>query len=202
MVNMESARPYRSPMRRQQAEQTRARVIAASEWLFAHGGYAETTIQAIADRAGVSPQTVYAIYGSKAGIVSALLENRVSSVRLDEASFTVVTAEDQLRRCARMARRIYDAIRVVPDISDGLSSELNEVLRKREEIRFAALKGVIDFIGSADQRARYPDPAVALDLLWSLTGPELYRRLVIERGWPPDHYEKELGEMLLRTLLT
>jgi AcrR family transcriptional regulator len=96
MVNVPArgARDYRSPMRRKQAEQTRARIIAASRWLFARHGFAETTIQAIADRAGVSQQTVYAAFGSKGAVLAALLESQISSVRRDEAGVGLTTAED------------------------------------------------------------------------------------------------------------
>ncbi len=200
MVNT-SSRRYRSPMRRKQAAQTRARIITASEWLFTRHGYGETTIEAIANRAGVSPQTVYATFGSKAAVLAALLEALVALVRQDEAPVAIVSAEDRLRRCARMARRIYDSLGKVLNIADGLTGELTDVIRTREEIRLASLSGVIEALSAASALARYPDPAVAHDLLWSLTGHEMYRRLVIERGWSPDRYEAELGELLVRALL-
>lgn len=204
MVKSTSDRPvrtYQSPVRRKQAEQTRTRILAGSRWLFARQGYAETTIDAIADRAGVSPQTVYAAFGSKAAVLAALLESLVATVRQDEALTTVVTAEERLQRCARMARRIYDALRDVLSLADNLSGEVADVARAREQVRFASLAGVIEALSSAGRLGRYPDRAVAHDLLWSLTGPEMYRRLVVERGWPPDRYETELGELLIRTLL-
>jgi hypothetical protein len=40
----------------------------------------------------------------------------------------------------------------------------------------------------------------ARDILWALTGGELYRLLVLERGWSPDEYEAWLGEVLVQTL--
>ncbi len=204
MVNItpRPSRVYRSAIRRKQAEQTRTRIITASGWLFARRGYAETTIQAVADRAGVSPQTVYATFGSKAAILAALLESLVAPVRRDEAAVDVTTAEDRLRRCARMARRIYDAIRDVLNIADNLAGELAEAVQAREEARFASVAGVIKSLSAAGRLGRYPDITVAHDLLWSLTGHELYRRLVVERGWSPDRYEVELGDLLIRSLLT
>ncbi|EEA04422.1 transcriptional regulator, TetR family [Burkholderia sp. H160] len=201
---MSSSRPtrtYRSPARRKQAEQTRARVIAASKWLFTRHGYVDTTIDAIANRAGVSPQTVYAAFGSKAAVLAALLETVVASVRQDELPVAVVTAEDQLRRCARMARRIYDAIGKVLSIGDNLAGELSDVVQEREQIRFASLAGVIETLSAANKLARYLDTNVAHDLLWSLTGHEMYRRLVVERGWSSDQYEAELGNLLIQALL-
>ena len=45
------------------------------------------------------------------------------------------------------------------------------------------------------------DRAAAHDLLWSLTGPDLYRLLVAERGWPAGQYETRLYDLLARALL-
>jgi hypothetical protein len=40
----------------------------------------------------------------------------------------------------------------------------------------------------------------ARDILWAFTGRDLYRMLVIERGWTSDEYEKWLLELLKATL--
>lgn len=101
-----------------------------------------------------------------------------------------------------LARRIYDAIRDVLNIADNLAGELAEAVQAREEARFASVAGVIKALSAAGRLGRYPDMTVAHDLLWSLTGHELYRRLVVERGWSPDRYEVELGDLLIRSLLT
>ena len=39
-----------------------------------------------------------------------------------------------------------------------------------------------------------------LDLLWALFGPELYLKLVRERGWSRDHYERHVGDAGLKLL--
>ena len=51
-------RPYRSPRRREQAEETRRRILAAARRLFVARGYGGTTMETIADDAGVAVQTV------------------------------------------------------------------------------------------------------------------------------------------------
>ena len=51
-------RRYTSALRRQQAEQTRVRIVQAAADLFALSGYAATTLPMIAERAGVSTETV------------------------------------------------------------------------------------------------------------------------------------------------
>lgn len=149
----------------------------------------------------MSPQTVYAAFGSKAGVLAELVENLITSVRQDEAPIGIMTAEDLLRLCARMARRIYDALRDVLRFTDNLRGDLIDVARAPEEARFASLTGAIETLAASGRLERFPDVRVAHDLLWSLTGPDMYRRLVIERRWSPDCYEAELGELLIRTLI-
>lgn len=79
---MTTSRAYRSELRQAQAERTRRRVIEASAEVFAEHGYAGTTLARIAERAGVSVETVrnqgpkpslmraaveYAAFGAAAG---------------------------------------------------------------------------------------------------------------------------------------
>ncbi len=54
----DSRRSYHSPLRKQEAANTRARVLDAAAELFGRDGYALTSMQAIAELAGVSVQTV------------------------------------------------------------------------------------------------------------------------------------------------
>src|SRR2546430_12343142 len=67
-----SRKPYDSRRRADAARRTRAAVVDAfGEMLFADG-YRATTIRAVADRAGVSAETVYKAFGGKPGLVKAL----------------------------------------------------------------------------------------------------------------------------------
>ena len=61
-----SPRPYRSALRDEQARATQRRIVAAGHDLFVEQGYAPTTIDAIAARAGVSRKTVFTSVGGKA----------------------------------------------------------------------------------------------------------------------------------------
>src|SRR6266480_6158519 len=67
-------RPYQSPVRQRQAGDTRRRIVEATRQLLESEGYAGMTIDAIARRAEVSAQSVYAIFKSKTGILTELLD--------------------------------------------------------------------------------------------------------------------------------
>ena len=62
-------RPYRSPLRDEQAAATRRRIVDAGRDLFIERGYAATTIDAIAERADVSRKTVFTAVGGKAAVL-------------------------------------------------------------------------------------------------------------------------------------
>ncbi len=70
---MAEARPYRSPRRKRQAEQTRDAILATARRLFSERGFAATPISDIAAAAGVSVPTVYASVGSKAELAVCLV---------------------------------------------------------------------------------------------------------------------------------
>jgi AcrR family transcriptional regulator len=70
-------RPYESPLRRAQAETTRATVLNAAAALFTRQGYLRTTMKAIAAEAGTSVETVYA-QGGKAALLLACVDRALA----------------------------------------------------------------------------------------------------------------------------
>lgn len=64
-------------VREQQKQATRAKVLEAARDLFDQVGYEETTIRAIADRAGVSVGSVFTTFASKAEILGQVMAARI-----------------------------------------------------------------------------------------------------------------------------
>jgi len=60
--------------REQMAQQPRGDILRAARRLFAERGYAATSINDIAEEAGVAIQTIYARLGSKRGLLLALID--------------------------------------------------------------------------------------------------------------------------------
>src|SRR5438874_2047694 len=67
-------RAYHSPRRAEQARATRGAVLDAARRLFVSRGYAATSIEAVAAESEVSPETVYAAFGSKRSLLSELVD--------------------------------------------------------------------------------------------------------------------------------
>src|SRR5882762_5211494 len=101
-------RHYKSPLRQRQAGDTRRRIVDAARQLLQSEGYDGMTVEAIAQRAEVSAQSVYAIFQSKTGILIALLDQSTFGLDYDEVVLQALSASDpetRLRRAAGVARQ-------------------------------------------------------------------------------------------------
>ena len=67
-------------VRNEQKQATREKVLEAARDLFNETGYDETTIRAIAERAGVSVGSVFTTFASKAEVLSHVMETRLADL--------------------------------------------------------------------------------------------------------------------------
>jgi len=201
------SRPYHSPIRQQQADETRRRILDAARRLLLERGYDGTTIESVAREAGVSPQTVYATYGSKRGILAGLLDRaRFGSLYLEAVARAKDTAGpvERLRLVASIARRVYDAERSELDLLRGagvLSPDLLDLDRQHEQRRLLAQAPTVESIARSGRLRPDLDAVTAGGVIWTMTGREIYRMLVADRGWTSDRYEAWLGDTLVNALL-
>src|SRR3954447_7264446 len=83
-------RSYRSPLREAQAAATRTRILDAALAEMTSRGYGPTSVAAVAKAAGVSSETIYAVFGSKRGIVEAMLAQVDAEGRPQQAAALTV----------------------------------------------------------------------------------------------------------------
>ncbi|MGH7581651.1 MAG: TetR/AcrR family transcriptional regulator [Gemmatimonadales bacterium] len=200
-------RGYRSPRRDAAAAVTRAKMIVAARWLFTHRGYAATTIAAIARRAGTAVPTFYAVFGSKRGVLFALLDEMSVEADAGRLARDIAAARDDPRRqlAARIAftTRFYQrgadilqAVRMAGDAEPDLAALWRQGERRRREREAPVLD---EWIASGALRPGL-DPADAADRFWALSGPDVYRLFVVECGWAPIRFEAWLVELLATEL--
>ena len=170
-------------------------------------GFAGTTIDQIAREAGVSVPTVYAVFGSKEGIVGELLDAARFGGEYESATARVHDAKngaERLRGVAAIARQVYESERAEIDQLRGagvVSPELGAREKEVQERRFQGqLRNAEVLIASGELRPGL-DQRAAAEILWTLTSRDLYRMLVVERGWSAERYETWLGELLIGALL-
>jgi AcrR family transcriptional regulator len=205
---MSTSRAYHSPVRQQQAEETRQRIATAARTLMAAHGFDGTTIEAIAREAGVAPQTVYAVFGSKKGIVAELIDRARFGPAYRQAVRMVKSSDDPveaLRGAARIAGGIYHSEQAELDVLRGagtVSPELAVMAREKERDRYQAQALLGEILAKSKRLRPGITVAMARDVIWTLSGRETYRMLVTERGWSLAQYENWLGDLLVRSLLT
>src|SRR5712692_7892823 len=93
-VTKTKKRPYKSLVRQRQAGDSRRRIVEATRKLLQSEGYAGMTIEAIAQRAEVSAQSVYAIFKSKTGILIELLDQSTLGADYEELVGQALSASD------------------------------------------------------------------------------------------------------------
>ena len=202
------SRRYDSPTRRAQAEETRRAIAKAARELFLERGWSGTRVKDVAQRAGVSEPSVYAVYQNKTGLAMALLDS------LDDLADPLRTIREleeatgdparQLAVFAAFDRRLFehggDAIVVI-----------REAGRAKPELAEVLVQGRLR--GDRNRRRifrSWPDGTFregldvdgARDIYAALSNVDVYHVLTRERGWTPDRVEQwwaaTSAELLLR----
>lgn len=197
-------RKYDSADRKLRAADTRQRILDAARTLIAAKGFAEATFEAIAAQAGVAVPTVYAAFGSKSGIMQALMGRATFSgdyEKLVRESNASSDPEARLRIAAKIARGIFDSLRCEVEVLRGANAVAPDFIREREQIRYDRQAGLIQFLDKQGALRSGITVPIARDILWTMTSYDIHRRLVVERNWTSDRYEQWLGDTLVATLL-
>lgn len=206
-MSTQKKRPYRSQSRQDQSQQTKKRILASAQMLFESKGFEQVTIDEIAKEAQVSSPSIYAIFQSKRGVLLGLMDEALAP-----ELFEVLVEQSRKETCPRkrlvitasIARQIYDAEKAQSSFLRG-ASILDPVFKglelERERRRYQRQKETVESMANEKAFAVHLSLPKVRDILWAFTGRDLYRMLVIERGWSSDEYEKWLSELLIQALL-
>jgi AcrR family transcriptional regulator len=168
-----SPRPYRLGRRQQAADATRERIVAAArDVLMGDEGVAGFTVDVVAQRAGVARMTVYHQFGSKRGLLEAVLDwwfAEAGGMALMPEVFRRPDPIDALAAFVTTLAHIYDSARPVFRRLHGLAAidpELGEALTMRQERR---RDGVRTLVGRLGKRAGGLPADELIDVLFTLT---------------------------------
>lgn len=208
---MSVKRSYESATREAQARETRRRILAAALELFVTNGYAASTIQALADRAGVAVQTVYAVFGNKRELLRQLIESTITGddepVPITErAEAKAVAAEPDARRRAErdaaFSRSITERVAPIVRIASEAAASDPELAAMMEMVKAARREEMIAsariVAGPDGLRVSEKEAAATLYVLYS---PQVADMLMGDYGWSPKRYEKWLARMILQTVV-
>ena len=206
-------RSYRSPLRAAQAGQTRRAIIDAATRLFVESGYGATSMDAIAEAAGVSRATVFTAVGGKAALLKtaydvALVGDDEPVALAQRADSRAIRAEPDPRRylqryaalVAELGGRvapIYEAIRGAASADPDVRPVWDKIQHER---RIGAAHVVADTASKGPLRDGIDDEGAA-DIVWVLIDPGLYQLLVNRRGWSRGRFAGWLASSLIHELL-
>jgi AcrR family transcriptional regulator len=207
-------RSYESPLRRAQAATTRRAIIDAAATLFVERGYVATSIETIAEAAGVSRATVFTSVGGKKALLKKAYD--VALVGDDEpipfplrpASLAVRAEPDPRRYLVGYAglvvdinnrlARVYEAVRGAASADPEVRDVFEAIGTER---RIGAGNVVRDLVAKGGQLREGLDTEAAADIVWVLIDAGLFHLLVHRRGWTPARFQGWLADSMQRQLL-
>ena len=206
-------RDYRSELRAAQAQETRRSIVAAATRLFVGGGYGATTIDAVAEAAGVSRKTVFTAVGGKLDLLKLALDWAVAgddqavalsdraAIRrwMDQADPRQVLdgLASMLAEIGARVGALYGALEVAAGI-DPAARELAEELQRRRLDDARKVVGPLRDMKALTTDITYQE---AVDLVWLAMDPALFDRLVRVRRWSTSRFKEWLASTLCRQLL-
>lgn len=201
-------RDYRSELRTRQAESTRRAVLTAAKLLFSKHGIDLVTTAQIAARAKVGVSTVYALFESKEGLLSALMADAIFGPRFRTAWSRLEAVTDPVRlveQTAGVARAIWSGEDAELRLLRGASAftpALRALEEKFEQRRYEMQRDRLVQLQRAGRLAPGLTLTDARRLMWTLTNRENYRMLVDVGGWSPARYERWLARTLVEQLVS
>ena len=207
-------RTYYSSRRQAQANETRRHILDAARKLFLERGYAGATAEAIAAEAGVSAQTIYAIFKNKKKILVSLMN--VASPTGEEDHLPVharsgaqaVARETDQRRQLRMFADIVaynlDQVSTIFEImQDAARTEPDfvRIVEKLQKQRLEHMALATQQIAANGPFREHMDETRATDTVWTLTSGEVFLLLTRDRGWSKEKYADWLADLLIGALL-
>lgn len=211
MAGVKGKRSYSSLVRDEQAARTRARILDAAEELFLERGYGRTTVRDIADGAGVARDTVHAAFGSKARVLTALIDrllvpdNSVANVTERAEMQAIKNETDPVRQIelfAEVITQLSTQLRPVFEIlrtASAVEPEMGTVFAEMDRFRMVNMHTYAKWFA-----ARGPlrvSTRRAGEIIWTLASPDVGRMLCDELGWSQAQHARWLADTLIASLL-
>jgi AcrR family transcriptional regulator len=204
-------RSYASARRETQARETRQSILDAALSHFVAHGYAATSMQTIADQAGVAVQTVYAAFGNKRELMRQLIEATITgdddpTPITQKAESRAVAAEPDVRLRAQLdaalSRTIVQRVAPIVRVAEEAAVSDPELATTMETVKAARRREMLDSARLlAGPEGLRLDPEEAAATLYVLYSPQVADMLMRDHGWSPQRYEAWLARMILEGVL-
>jgi AcrR family transcriptional regulator len=211
LAEVKRKRRYDASGRRAQARRNREAILDAAERQFLAGGYAATTVAAIAREAGVSVETIYKGFGGKPGLVRALYDRglagpspvppylRADAVREQETDPAAI-----MRQWSVIATEVTST--VIPILllmrsAAATDADMAALVAATDQARLERMRDHARVLADRGFLRQGVTVEEAADVLWTCSSVGLYELLVLQRGWPLPRYAAFLADMMVTALL-
>jgi AcrR family transcriptional regulator len=202
-------RAYSSPLRADQAQRTRRRILESARELFVDRGYARTTVAAVAEDAEVSPETIYVTLGGKRGLLEGVMDitGPHDSAAEDDTWWDTVArlsrAAERLAKMVEYSCRILARTRPIHAIIRGAADNEPFAAELGRRLLAERLANQTDRIQRYLRDALRPGLPVAEagERYCALASPELYHLLTVQLGWTAEQHAAWLTQLLHIELL-
>jgi AcrR family transcriptional regulator len=202
-------RHYDVSRRREQARARRLAIVLAARDLFERDGFRPTTIAAIAERAGVSAESVYKSFGTKAAVAKAVFDLVIAGDDepvpvAERPAMQAVRDEPDVRRKIEMfveglAQRQARSARVQILIRDGrhVDDSLGPIWAKLNDEGLAGMTMLGRHLLETGQLRDGIGLDEVRDVLWNYLAIDSYERLVLTQGWLLEQYSRWLASAII-----
>jgi len=190
-------------------DKTRAAILKATWSLIAKKKRLDVSQSEIAAAAGVSRQTIYMAFGSRAGLLTAMVRNKdlqtdhVARLGAISQAPNVTPADfmryldvwlDYLPHLHPVAVLLEAAAVTDPEAAAAWDDRMKGAL-------LAGLKRILHRLAAGGHLAARTDADRAAELVWSLIHPASWRHLVIACGWSAEEFKSSRIDLIHATLL-
>jgi AcrR family transcriptional regulator len=202
---------YDATGRREQARQTRERIVRTAEQHFLRSGYVATSVAAVAAAADVSVDTIYKSFGGKPGLIRAIFERALEgelSVPAEQRSDRLQGEETDPRKIiagwgsfvAELSPRGSPILLLVREAA-GTHPELLALLDDIDAARLRRMTLNARRLHDAGHLRTGISVADAADVLWTYSSAELYDLLVVRRHMPARRFGEFVADAMIAALL-
>ena len=203
-----STRRYEQRARAEEAEKTRRRILDAVVERLRKAPSEPVSVERIAEMAGVARSTVYAIFGSRAGLFDAVAQDL--GERLGYRMLVEASHHDDGREALRGGLRVAcgmlagerDVWRALHSMAKLDEEAVGGTVARREQERAAAMTRLANQLHDQGYLQAGIGVEEANDVLWLITSFEAFDQLYTGRGLPLDAVVERLTETAERALMT
>jgi AcrR family transcriptional regulator len=186
--------------------ETRARIVAAAQAVFGEDGFHRAPLDEVARRADVARATVYYQFGSKLGLVEAVLDDIERRGRQERvlAAASLPDAAGAVRRCFEEGTRFWAAEHVLVRKLSGLAAadpDMRRLVQQREGGRLALVTRLAERLAEEGRLRAGCSLEDAVQTLWLLSSFEAFDQLFSGRELGAEAVADALADLAERALI-